>query len=388
MGLLDPDGAPLPLRLEGEAEPAGTSRVLELDRTEQSFTFVDVPAAPVPSLLRGFSAPVILDAGQGDEELRFLMANDPDPFVRWEAGHSYATRLMLALIEARAAGRPLRADPGLADAFATLATPALERAFDAQALVLPAESFVGEQMAEIDVDGIHAVRKFLRKTLGEALQAQWAKTYARYQTDAPYSIEAEAIGRRALKNTALAYLVASGSEQGGSLCAAQFATADNMTDRIAALGLLAESELPEREGALAGFYDRWRDDALVIDKWFALQAQSQRPDAIDEVSRLLAHEAFTLKNPNRARSLIGAFAGGNPTGFHRADGAGYALVADQLLALDRLNPQVAARMMTPFGRWRRYDAGRQELMRAQLERILATSSLSRDSFEIASKSLR
>ena len=161
-----------------------------------------------------------------------------------------------------------------------------------------------------------------------------------------------------------------------------------MTDRIAALGLLAESDLPERESALAGFYDRWRGDALVIDKWFALQAQTQRPDAIDQVTRLLDHEAFTLKNPNRVRSLIGTFAGGNPTGFHRADGAGYALVADQLLALDRLNPQVAARMMTPFGRWRRYDAGRQDLMKAQLERILATPNLSRDSFEIASKSLR
>jgi aminopeptidase N len=389
MGLLGPDGAPLPLRLEGKAEPAGTSRVLEIDQAEQSFTFMDVPAAPVPSLLRGFSAPVILDAGQDDEQLRFLMANDPDPFVRWEAGHSYATRLMLALIGQRAAGRDLTLDRGLADPFtATLAAPALERAFIAQALVLPAESFVGEQMAVIDVDGIHAVRQFLRKLLGEELQALWRDTYASYQTDAPYSIEAEAIGRRALKNLALAYLVASGSAQGGSLCVAQFTKADNMTDRIAALALLAESDLPERADALASFYDRWRSDALVIDKWFALQAQTQRADAIDQVARLLDHEAFTLRNPNRARSLIGVFAGGNPTGFHRADGAGYALVADQLLALDRLNPQVAARMMTPFGRWRRYDAGRQDLMKAQLERILAAPSLSRDSFEIASKSLK
>jgi aminopeptidase N len=389
LGLLAPDGAPLPLRLEGEVQPAGTSRVLELDRAEQSFTFQDVPAAPVPSLLRGFSAPVILDSGQGDEELRFLMANDPDPFVRWEAGHSYATRLMLTQIRARSTGRAPTPDPGLAEAVAaTLAAPALERAFVAQALSLPAESFVGEQMATIDVDGIHAVREFLRKTLGDVLQALWRETYASYQTDEPYSIEAEAIGRRALKNLALDYLVASGSEQGGRLCTAQFAKADNMTDRIAALVLLAESDLPDRESALASFYDRWRCDALVIDKWFALQAQAQRPDAVDQVTGLLGHEAFTLKNPNRARSLIGAFAQGNPTGFHRADGAGYALVADQLLALDRLNPQVAARMMTPFGRWRRYDAGRQELMKAQLERILSTPTLSRDSFEIASKSLK
>jgi aminopeptidase N len=389
MGLLARDGAPLPLRLAGEAAPAGTSRVLEVDRAEQSFTFVDVPAAPVPSLLRGFSAPVILDAGQSDEELRFLMAHDPDPFARWEAGHSYATRLMLALIAARRAGQALTPDLGLAEAFAaTLAAPALERAFVAQALALPAESFVGEQMAVIDVDGIRAVREFLRKSLGERLHALWRDTYGQYGSDAPYSIEAEAIGRRALNNLALAYLVASGSAEGGALCAAQFAKADNMTDRIAALGLLAESDLPARADALAAFYERWRDDPLVIDKWFALQAQSQRPDAVEQVTRLLDHEAFTLKNPNRARSLIGAFAGGNPTGFHRADGAGYALVAGQLLLLDRLNPQVAARMMTPFGRWRRYDAGRQERMQAQLERILATPGLSRDSFEIASKSLK
>ena len=215
LGLLDPDGAPLPLRLQGEAAPAGTSRVLELDRAEQSFTFEDVPTAPVPSLLRGFSAPVILDAGLGDDELRFLMAHDPDPFVRWEAGHSYATGLMLRLIGERAAGRALTPDPGLAEAVAaTLAEPALERAFVAQALSLPAESFVGEQMAVIDVDGIHAAREFLRRTLGEALQAQWAETHARYRTE-PYGIEAEAIGRRALKNLALAYLVASGSDEGG-----------------------------------------------------------------------------------------------------------------------------------------------------------------------------
>ncbi len=388
MGLLAPDG-PVPLRLEGEAAPAGTSRVLELDQAEQSFTFTDVPAAPVPSLLRGFSAPVILDAGLDDAALRFLMAHDSDPFVRWEAGHSYATRLMLALIEARAAGRAPSLEAGLAEAFAaTLAAPGLERAFVAQALVLPAESFVGEQMAVIDVDGIHAVREFLRQALGERLQAQWTETYARHRSDAPYSIEAEAIGRRALQNLALAYLVASGSAQGGALCAAQFEAADNMTDRIAALSLLAESDLPQRESALASFYERWRADALVIDKWFALQAQTQRPDAVEQVERLLGHAAFTLQNPNRARALLGAFAGGNPTGFHRADGAGYALVADQLLALDRLNPQVAARMMTPFGRWRRYDSGRQALMRAQLERILATPNLSRDSFEIASKSLQ
>jgi aminopeptidase N len=249
--------------------------------------------------------------------------------------------------------------------------------------MLPAESFVGEQMAVIDVDGIHAAREFLRQALGATLHREWRTTYERYQT-AEYSIEAEAIGARALKNLALAYRVAGGS--GAGACVEQFARATNMTDQIAALALLAESDLPERADALATFYDRWQDDALVVDKWFALQAQTQRADSLDQVTALLGHEAFTLKNPNRARALIGGFAT-NPTGFHRADGAGYAFVADQLLALEKRNPSVAARMTTIFGRWRRYDRNRQDLMKTQLERILATPNLSRDTFEIASKSL-
>ncbi len=384
MGLLGPGGAALPLRLAGEADATPGTRVLEIDQAEQRFVFEDVPAAPVASLLRGFSAPVNLDADQDDDQLRFLMAHDSDPFVRWEAGSSYATKVMLELVAARSAGRPLALDRGLADAFAaTLADEHLERAFLAQALMLPAESFVGEQMAVIDVDGIHAARNFLRQALGATLHQEWRNTYERYQTTA-YSIEAEAIGARALKNLALAYRVAGGSA--ATACVEQFARATNMTDQIAALALLAESDLPERTDALATFYDRWQDDALVVDKWFALQAQTQRADSLEQVTALLGHQAFTLKNPNRARALIGGFAT-NPTGFHRADGAGYAFVADQLLALEKRNPSVAARMTTIFGRWRRYDPARQDLMRGQLERILATPNLSRDTFEIASKSL-
>jgi aminopeptidase N len=343
----------------------------------------------VPSLLRCFSAPVILESDATDADLRFLMAHDPDPFVRWESGQSYALKLMLGLLDDHRAGAALRLDEGLADAFAaTLASDDLDPAFVAQALTLPSETYVAEQMAEIDVDGIHAVREFLRAALGERLAGRWSETYRRLQSSEPYRFEAAQIGRRALKNLALAYLLAGGGDEGRALCLAQFQGADNMTDAIAALGLLAESELSERTAALAGFYARWRDDALVIDKWFALQAMAQRPDAIEVVTGLLGHEAFTLANPNRVRSLIGAFAHGNPTGLHRADGAGYAFVADQVLALDRRNPKVASRLAQPLGRWRRYDAGRQSHMRTQLERILATENLSRDVYEIASKSLR
>jgi aminopeptidase N len=389
LGLLDPAGEPLPLRLEGEDAPAGATRVLELTEAEHRFTFTDVAERPVPSLLRGFSAPVVLESGLDDADRRFLMVQDPDPFVRWESGQSYALKLMLGLVAEHRAGRGLRLDDGLADAFAsTLGEPDLDHAFVAQALTLPSETYVAEQMAEIDVDGIHAVREFLRAALGERLRAAWLETYRTLQTNEPYRFEAAPVGRRTLKNLALAYLLAGGGAAGRSLCLAQFRGADNMTDTIAALGLLAESDLPERGDALADFYAKWRDDVLVVDKWFALQAVAQRPDAIDIVTGLLDHEAFTLANPNRVRSLIGAYAQGNPTGFHRADGAGYAFVADHVLVLDQRNPQVASRLAQVFGRWRRYDARRQEHMRAQLERIIAVDGLSRDVYEIASKSLR
>jgi aminopeptidase N len=389
LGLLDGAGRELPLRLAGEAAPAGTARVLEVTDAEQRFVFEDVPDGAVPSLLRGFSAPVVLESGADDARLRFLMAHDSDPFVRWESGQTYALKLMLQLLEERRQGRAPALDAGLAGAFrATLEAPRLDPAFVAQALVLPSETYVGQQMAVIDVDGINAVREFLRRELGRRLAGAWLECYRALRSDQPYRFEAGEVGRRSQRNLALGYLMAADGQEGKSLCLAQFRGADNMTDGIAALALLAESELPERPGALAEFYAKWRDDALVIDKWFSLQAMAQRPDALEVVAGLLGHEAFTLKNPNRVRALLGAFAAGNPTGFHRADGAGYALVADHVLELDARNPQVASRLAKAFDRWRRYDPKRQDQMRAELERILAAPKLSRDVYEIASKSLQ
>jgi aminopeptidase N len=388
MGLLDTSGRELPLRLQGEPSAGGTTRVLELREAEHTFVFADVREPPVPSLLRGFSAPVTLDAGLDEAQLRLLMAHDADPFVRWDAGQSHVLALMLRLIENRRAGRELILDDGLAAAYAaTLADDRLEPAFVAQALTLPGESYVGQQMAVIDVDGVHDVRTFLRRELGRALAKDWSKAYRNLRADGPYRFEAAAIGRRSLANVALGYLMADEGEEGRRLCLAQLEGAANMTEAIAALALVAESNLPERPDALATFYDRWRAEDLVVDKWFATQAMAQRSDSLDIVLSLLAHEAFTLRNPNRVRALIGAFAAGNPTGFHRADGAGYAFVADHVLELDRLNPQVASRLAQAFGRWRRYDPDRQAKMRAQLEHILAAPNLSRDVYEIASKSL-
>jgi aminopeptidase N len=389
MALLDPAGREVPLKLDGEPAPVGSSRVLELKSARERFTFTDVDAPPTPSLLRGFSAPVVLESDADAGRLRFLMAHDGDPFVRWEAGQSYALQLMLQLIERHRAGGALTLDDGLAEAFAaTLEDDRLEPAFVAQALSLPSEGYVGQQMAEIDVDRVHAVREFLRMALGARLAERLRTAYRTLESREPYSFEAAQAGRRALRNLALGYLMAAGDADGKAACLAQYAAADNMTDTIAALGLLAESDLPERQDALTGFYERWQGDALVVDKWFSLQAMAQRPDAVAVVRALLDHAAFTLANPNRVRSLLGAFALGNPTGFHQRDGAGYALIADQVLALDGRNPQVASRLAQSFGRWRRYDPARQGLMRGQLERILARPELSRDLYEIASKSLQ
>ena len=389
MGLLAPDGAPVPLRLAGENAAAGTGRVLEVDQAEQRFVFEDVPAPPVPSLLRGFSAPVRLDAGYSEQELQLLMAHDPDPVARWEAGQTYATGLMLGLVEGLAGGRTPEVSQGLVQAFAnTLADPALDPAYRAEALVLPSEGHLGQQMAVIDVDGIHEVRRGLRAGLGQALRERWHEVYRQNRSEGAYAIDAVSIGRRGLKNLALAYLMAAGDEEGAALCMAQFERADNMTDRLAALGLLVESDLPGREEALARFYEDWRGEALVVDKWFTVQAMTQRPDALEQVEALAGHEAFSLRNPNRVRSLIGAFAMGNPTGFHRKDGGGYRFVAERVIELDQRNPQIASRLAGAFSRWRRYDEERQGLMRAELERVLAHEGLSRDLYEIASKSLQ
>ncbi|MGY0787747.1 aminopeptidase N [Azospirillum argentinense] len=388
MGLLGPDGADLPLRLTGEAEPAGTSRTLHITEAEQTFTFVDVPARPVPSLLRGFSAPVKLRADLTDGDLTFLMANDSDAFNRWEAGQTLATRLLLSLVTDRQAGRELALPQSFIDAVgAVLKDADQDPAFAAQALVLPTESYLGTQMEVIDPDAIHAVREFARRRLAEALRPGWLDTHRRNAGNEPFSVDAAAIGRRALKNLCLAYLMALEDEEALGLCLGQYRGAQAMTDVMAALQFLSNSNAPERDEAIASFYERWKGEALVVDKWFGVQATSHRPDALERVTALLAHPAFEIRNPNKVYALIGGFAGGNPVRFHDTSGAGYRFLADQVLRLDPMNPQVAARMVGPFSRLRRYDATRRALMKAELERIVATPGLSPDVFEVASKSL-
>ena len=388
MGLLGPDGAELRTRLEDEAESQDGTRVITLAEARESFRFVDVPGPPVPSLLRGFSAPVKLK-DVPLERLKFLAINDPEPFARWEAGQQVATRVLLDGIEACRNGEaPAPLDPNIVTALRRiLADAERDPAFAAEALTLPSEAFLADQVAVVDVDAIHATRESARVELGRALSMELASAYVALADTGPYQIEGAAIGRRALRNTCLAYIAAADAERGATLARAQFETRANMTDVLAALTVLADLDRPERPAALARFYAAWSRDELVIDKWFALQARSSLPGTPDRVRELTMHPAFERKNPNRVRALVGAFAQGNQIRFHDASGAGYAFLADEVITLDPINPTTAARLVQPLGAWRRHNPARQALMQRQLERVLATANLSKNTYEMASKSL-
>ena len=385
VGLVGPDGEDLPLA--GEAEAKGGTRVLGVRRAREVFRFSGIAVRPVVSLLRNFSAPVKIDYGYSDEELCFLLTNDRDPFSRWEAGQRYASRVILALVEKVRAGQDLTLAAGFSDAFRAVLTDRrlVDKTYAAQLLTLPGEEYLAEQMEEIDPAAIHAAREFVRGRLADACREELLAGYHANQDSGPYRRGAEAAGRRRLKNVCLAYLAA--APEGHALALAQFHQADNMTDALGGVRPLAAVENPHRLEVLAAFYQQWRHDPLVLDKWFALQATAPLPTTLTTVRELLEHPAFSLKNPNKVRALLGAFAGGNPLCFHAADGGGYAFVAEQVLAVEALNPQVAARLAGAFSRWRRYDQGRAQLMRAALQRIVGTADLSRDVYEVAAKSL-
>ncbi len=389
LGLLDAVGRDLPLQLEGENEPRGTTRVLELRQSEHTFRFKNVPARPVPSLLRGFSAPVRLNSAESDADLRFRLAHDSDDFNRWDAGQTLAVRTILALVEDRHQGRSWMLPESFGAAFGQALESGADSALLAQVLTLPGETYLAEQMEEVDVDGIHAARVFVQRTLAQRLRETLLATYETLHADERdgYRAEAAAIGRRALKNICLDYLARLDDASLRDLCLKQFHEAGNMTDQLGALASLANHDGPERVAALAAFYERWWREALVVDKWLALQATSWLPGTLDMVKGLMAHEAFNLRNPNKVRALIGAFCQANPVHFHARDGSGYTFLADQVLALNAFNPQIAARLIVAFTRWRKFDPIRQREMRDRLERILAAPGLSPDVYEIAAKSL-
>jgi aminopeptidase N len=347
--------------------------VLSLRKAEETFTF-PAKTKPVPSLLRGFSAPVILNYPYSEADLLHLLAHDDDAFNRWEAAQRLATSTIL-----EREGRP---SPAFLEALrAVMRDP--DPAFVAEVLTLPAETFLAEQVERVDPDRLHASRNTLRRALATALRAEFLASYNDASPSARYSPDAASIGRRSLRNLCLNYLAELGDSK---LAYQQFGRADNMTDSMAALSTLANLECPEREPALAAFYARWKDEPLVVDKWLGVQAGSRLAATLETVKRLLAHPAFDLKVPNKVYALIRTFAA-NHVRFHAADGGGYAFLADQVIALDSLNPQVAARMARAFDRWRRFDEKRASHAKAQLERIRDTQKLSKDVSEIVGKAL-
>jgi aminopeptidase N len=352
-------------------------RVLSVKEKEQTFRFENLSAKPVPSLLRGFSAPVILNYPYTEDELVHLLAHDDDPFNRWEAAQRLSAEIIL-----KQQGKPS------ASFLSAIASVLKERdpAFVAEVLALPSETFLAEQMAVVDPDALHAARNALRSALASHFKDLFLKIYREQNLEPPYSPDAASMGRRALRNAALAYLMELETEDVVALCYEQYGQSDNMTEQFAALAALANSNARQRAIALDSFYGKWQHEPLVVDKWLAVQAGSRLPATLARVRELLAHPAFDLKVPNKVYALIRTFAA-NHVRFHAADGAGYAFLADQVLALDALNPQVAARMARGFDRWKKFDDSRKEKAKAQLERIRSAEGLSKDVAEIVTKAL-
>jgi len=392
LGLLDKQGGEIALRLQGEAAAGGTTRVISVTEAEQTFTFVDIAEQPLPSLLRGFSAPVKLSFPYNRDQLMFLMQHDSDGFNRWDAGQQLSVQVLQELIGQYQKGQPMVLDQRLVTALGTvLADTSLDQAMIAEMLSLPGEAYLTEISEVADVDAIHAAREFVREQLADSLfDGLWARYTANRQLSkaTPYVAEAEHFARRALQNIALSYLMLSERPEVLAATIEQFDSADNMTERLTALAVLVNSPFTaEKDKALAVFAENFKDNPLVMDQWFSVQAGSPLPGGLDRVKALMQHPAFNIKNPNKVRALIGAFAGQNLINFHAADGSGYRFLADLVIQLNGFNPQIASRQLAPLTRWRKYDSARQALMKAELVRIRDSGELSSDVFEVMSKSL-
>jgi aminopeptidase N len=388
MGLLGRSGEQLPLTLAGEPPGTATSRLLHLRSSEESFCFCGIAEEPTPALLRGFSAPVKLDYPYRHEQLALLAAHEPDPFCRWEAGQRMALQVIIGLIDGMQQGAGMALDPAFADAFrTTLASGHPDRAFLAETLTLPSEKYIAELVPVIDPAAIHAARQFVLHSLATGFRDEFLAVREQCLGGHPYAPDDGRSGERRLANLCLAYLASNGGRSGIELCLQQYRGADNMTDSIGALVPLASCDCPERREVLDDFYRRWQGERLVVDKWFSLQATSILPGTLDELHTLLDHPAFELANPNRFRSIVGAFSQVNQVRFHDPDGGGYRFLADQLLRLIPVNPQVAARLLAPLTTWRRFEEGRRGLMQGQLQRIREVPDLPRDVFEVVTKSL-
>ncbi|MBT8127252.1 MAG: aminopeptidase N [Gammaproteobacteria bacterium] len=386
IGLMGPDGDDMQVQLADD--DSRTAHVLNVTEDSQTFVFNQVAHKPVASLLRGYSAPVKLEFDRSDEELAFCMAHDTDEFNRWDAGQQLASRIILCMVEMVQNDVALEMPDNFVDAYArTLADHSLERSLLARALALPSISYISERMPVADVHAIHAARKFMQRQLSQRLQQQWLDVYHDNQTT-HFSLSPEAMGRRFLKNVALSYLFYADAEAYVEVALDQYEKADNMTDQLAAFRVLVHNDTSQRQHVTEAFYQQWQQEHLVIDKWFSIQAMAVRDDTIDSIKELFRHPDFDLKNPNRVRALLGTFCSANPVCFHDTSGDGYHLLGEYVERLNALNPQIAARLLSPLTRWRRFDASAQTLMKTELERLSVLPHLSRDVYELVSKSLK
>ncbi|HJQ18273.1 MAG TPA: aminopeptidase N [Bradyrhizobium sp.] len=382
-----PDKRPMviPLKIALFGELTGekhAERLVVLEDGAKEILFDGIGERPVLSINRDFSAPVVIQANRSSDDLAFLAAHDDNPFARYEA----IQQLMLDTLIAAVASGSGDHGPVIEAVRETLASETLDPAFVGEAVLLPTEAFVGDQLPVVDPEAIHAAHRSLRADLGRELEPQWRRAYAASSAANRFEYSPAAKGARRLRTVALAFLAAAGTDDVAELAMRQFSNADNMTDRQGALKVLADGDAPERGDALAAFYRRYRDDPLVIDKWFTVQALSQRDDTAAAVEALAEHPDFTLLNPNRLRALVGSFAM-NQRALHHPSGRGYRFLADIILAVDKLNPQAAARLVPPLGRWRRFEPDRAKRMKSELERIVRSHGLSKDVYEQASKSL-
>jgi aminopeptidase N len=389
----------LPLYLKNSEPDFETSdntyKVIELTQSEQTFVFERVQEKPVPSLLRGFSAPVKLHYDYSREDLTLLMSSDSDGFNRWDASQQLALQVINEVIAAYQRGEDinnLRIDSRVIDAFkSVLEDKSLDQAMVAYMLSLPSEAYISELADVVDVEAIHYSRAHVRKTIARELRSNFESIYSDYDHEQTYSATAEAIASRSLKNVALAYLMLLNDDKIIRACEQQYVNANNMTDVMAALTQLVNTEAPLAQSlsgnALADFYERWQHESLVVNQWLTVQATCSLPDTLSRVEALEVHNAYDSKNPNKIRALVSSFCNNNAINFHDKAGEGYKYLADKIIVLNKQNPQIASRLLTPLTKWKKYNPERQALMKSQLERIMAEPDLSKDVFEVVSKSL-
>lgn len=380
-------------------EILGNQQILSLKEAQKSFIFKDIPKGALPSLFRGFSAPVIIETDFTPEELAFIMANDTDQFNRWDAAQQLYFMEIDSIITVLQKGESPELSPHLVTAFKkalsdSVADPAsghrVDRSLTAKAITLPDESEIGQKYYPIDVDAIHAARSFLERALAKSCEAELLKTISICSKADPNDLSSGAMADRSLKNSALSYIGALDTSESHKMIISHYSGAQNMTDEIATLSILcSEGGCEERdmEEALGKFHDRWKSYPLVMDKWFSVQAASTRPKTLERIKALVQHPQFSWKNPNRVRSVMAVLGTTNPVIFHQKDGEGYRFFAERVVELDRINSQIAARMVSAFNRWKKYDHERQKLMKMRLEQMVALKDLSKDVYEIVSKAL-